>query len=179
MAEVPTETPSADTLAEMATLTKLLRTLLQSAERLRRMLDVCYASSDLNGPRVDVMELIEASHPDGCSQTSLSGQLGAAESSVSMLIERMRRDGLLLRMRSRLDRRCCVLLLTELGQQKLEQVQTIRDGAIHSIRSRFSPEALQQMTGLLHQLLQALEAITSAQTFPTNAEPQSEWGQAA
>lgn len=155
----------------------LVRRVLLAGERLSRLLAAGYAQCDLNGPRADVLESVAAAGADGCSQTELAATLGASESNVSTLIERMRRDGLLLRMRSRVDRRCSVLLLTELGTEKLRTVSEERDRHLARWIDQLSSDDQAVLCLLLERLLNVLEQ-TSPQASPAPSQP-TEWGQAA
>lgn len=157
---------------------QLARRVILAGERLRRHLDQSYTQSELNGPRVDVLETIASAGPEGCSQIKLATQLGAAESSVSTLIERMRRDGLLLRMRSRQDRRCSVLLLTEVGSERLTSVMDSRDRHLAQWIDHLSKPEQQHLSGLLDRLLIVLEEIPSSQSLP-ESDSARKWGKAA
>ncbi len=158
--------------------THLVRQVLLAGERLRRCLDQSYTRSELNGPRVDVLETIAAAGPEGCSQTELATQLGAAESSVSTIVERMRRDGLLLRMRSRLDRRCSVLLLTEVGCERLASVTTSRDQHLAQWVDQLSMKDQQQLSLLLDRLLEILAQAPQSKTT-SESDTARKWGEAA
>lgn len=170
--------PDAGGFAMAGMPTQLARRVLLAGERLRRCLDQSYTQSELNGPRVDVLETIAAAGPEGCSQTELATELGAAESSVSTLVERMRRDGLLLRMRSRQDRRCSVLLLTELGQERLAPIVQNRDRHLSQWIDQLSTVDQQQLCDVLDRLLLALVEKPESETTP-DADTSRKWGEAA
>ena len=158
--------------------TQLVRRVLWAGERLRRCLDQSYTQSELNGPRVDVLETIAAAGPEGCSQTELATELGAAESSVSTIVERMRRDGLLLRMRSRQDRRCSVLLLTEVGGERLASVMQSRDQHLSQWIDRLSTSEQQQLCDALDRLLVVLAENPLSEAAP-GSDTAGKWGKAA
>jgi DNA-binding MarR family transcriptional regulator len=158
---------------------ELVRRVLLAGERLRRVLDQSDSHSELNGPRVDVLETIAAAGAVGCSQTALATELGAAESSVSTLVERMRRDGLLLRMRSRQDRRCSVLLLTEVGGERLASAMSRRDLHLAQWIDRLSTGEQQELNGLLDQLLLVLKDHPLPETIPESESARKSWGKAA
>ena len=158
--------------------THLVRQVLLAGERLRRCLDQSYTRSELNGPRVDVLEAIAVAGPDGCSQTELATVLGAAESSVSTIVERMRRDGLLLRMRSRQDRRCSVLLLTDIGCERLKSVTASRDQHLAQWVEQLSHQDQQQLSLLLDRLLEILDQTPQSQTT-SQSDTARKWGEAA
>lgn len=134
----------------------LVRRVNQAGDRLREVLDRSDSESELSWARFGVLETIAKSGGQGCSQTQLAESLGAAESSVSTLIERMRRDGLLLRMRSHQDRRCSVLLLTELGEARLASASQSRDRKLSHWINRLSSTEQHQLSDLLDRLLHAL-----------------------
>ncbi len=158
--------------------THLVRRVLLAGVRLRRCLDQSYIQSELNGPRVDVLETIAAAGPEGCSQTELAAELGAAESSVSTIVERMRRDGLLLRMRSRQDRRCSVLLLTEVGEERLASVIAGRDQHLSQWIDQLSILDQQQLCEGLDRLLLVLADNSLSETTLESDSAQN-WGKAA
>ncbi len=130
--------------------------LLQVSERLRSLLEETYATWQLNVPRAEVLETIAAAGLDGCSQTELAEALGASESNISTLIERMRRDGLLYRMRSRRDRRCSVLLLSDEGRDKLAGMLAARETRLERAMERLSSEDCERLGRLLERWHAAL-----------------------
>lgn len=134
----------------------MVRRVNMAGDRLREVLDQSDSESELSWARFGVLETVAKSGDQGCSQTKLAEELGAAESSVSTLVERMRRDGLLLRMRSHQDRRCSVLLLTELGEARLASATQSRDRKLSQWINRLSSTEQHQLSALLDRLLQAL-----------------------
>lgn len=144
----------------------LVRRVNQAGDRLREVLDQSDSECDLSWARFGVLETIALSGVQGCSQTRLAEELGTAESSVSALVERMRRDGLLLRMRSHHDRRCSVLLLTELGGQRLASASQNRDRKLSHWISHLSSTEQHQLSHLLDRLLMALDDHPQSSTSP-------------
>lgn len=134
--------------------------VLRISEHLRSRLEDAYAPFQINEPRAAVLETIAAASPEGCSQTELAEALGASESNVSTLVERMRRDGLLFRMRSRLDRRCSVLLLSDEGRDKLVQIEAARQQRMAEAMVGLTLEEQSQLRLLLDRWRNSL-AISS------------------
>jgi len=157
----------------------LVSRVLLAGDRLRQVLDQCDTHCELNGPRVEVLETIAQAGLEGCSQTELAVALGAAESSVSTLVERMRRDGLLLRMRSRTDRRCSVLLVTEVGQQRLTAALNSRDQLLSQWIDCFSVADQRQLSDLLDRLLLVLAELPLLETQPETKTSRPGLGKAA
>ena len=158
---------------------QLVRHVLLAGEQLRHVLDQSDSQCGLNGPRFGVLEVISQAGARGCSQTELAEELGAAESSVSTLVERMRRDGLLLRMRSREDRRCSVLMLTELGDRRLTGAKLSRDQHFSRCIERLSSADQQQLSSLLDRLLLILAETSRLEARPDSETPEQGWERAA
>ncbi|RLS56703.1 MAG: MarR family transcriptional regulator [Planctomycetota bacterium] len=133
------------------------------SEHLRSRLEDAYAPFQINEPRAAVLETISIAGPEGCSQTELAEALGASESNVSTLIERMRRDGLLFRMRSRLDRRCSVLLLSDEGRDKLAQIDALRQQRMADALKGLTIEEQSQLHLLLDRWRRVL-ALTARES---------------
>ena len=157
----------------------LVRRVNMAGDRLREVLDRSDSESELSWARFGVLETISKSGGQGCSQTQLAEELGAAESSVSTLVERMRRDGLLLRMRSHQDRRCSVLLLTELGEARFAAASQSRDRKLSQWINRLSSTEQVQLSALLDRLLQALTDQPLSHGSSLEELPELERGNAA
>ena len=98
----------------------LARRWLRSAELLQQRLGAAQRHRGLNESRSRTLREL-AARGEGLSQTELANCLSVSESNLSALIERMRKDGLLHRLRSKADRRRSVLLLTEEGRRQSTQ----------------------------------------------------------
>ncbi|MCH7687047.1 MAG: winged helix-turn-helix transcriptional regulator [Planctomycetes bacterium] len=135
--------------------------ILKAAHRLRSTLSTHFSEFGLTDVRFAVLQIIRDSAPDGCSQSRLAEELDQSESSISTLVERMRSSHLLYRLRSKLDRRKRVLILTERSRDLLENAETCHDERMASLLSCFSAEQLEQFSSLLQQIQNRLAAETS------------------
>ena len=135
--------------------------ILKVAHRLRSTLSTHFSEFGLTDVRFAVMQIIRDSAPDGCSQSKLAEELDQSESSISTLVERMRSSQLLYRLRSKLDRRKRVLMLTERSRYLLEDTERCHDERMASLLSCFSDEQLEQFSTLLQQLQNRLTVETS------------------
>lgn len=135
--------------------------ILKAAHRLRLILSTHFSKFGLTDVRFAVMQIIRDSAPDGCSQSKLAAELDQSESSISTLVERMRSSQLLYRLRSKLDRRKRVLMLTERSRNLLEAAELCHDERMASLLSCFSAEQLDQLTSLLQQIQKRLGAETT------------------
>jgi MarR family transcriptional regulator for hemolysin len=149
--------------------------ILNVAHRLRSTLSAHFSEFGLTDVRFAVMQIIRDSAPDGCSQSRLAEKLDQSESSISTLVKRMRSSQLLYRLRSKLDRRKRVLMLTERSRNLLVDAEKCHDERMASLLSCFSAEQLEQFASLLQQLQNNLTAETSqldsSQSNVTPKEP--------
>ena len=151
--------------AEFGVISELLRV----AQRMRSALNQELADSGLNEVRLTVMQVLHSS-PAGCSQSELADALQQSESSVSTLVERMRTDGLLYRLRSSSDRRKRVLMLTAEGRDRLDQVHATHGPRIGELLAGLAAGDIPQ----LQQLLAAVDAGLDGQSLQVPMTPSAQ-----
>ena len=114
--------------------TGLVQRLLAAAQGLERKLDDGFSGLGLNLTRAEVLAFVARHGSDGCSQTDLATALRLSESNICTLIERMRSDGWLLRMRSSVDRRKSIVVLSPRGIDVIDQLlETRREQAARAL----------------------------------------------
>ena len=98
----------------------------------------------------------------------LSEQLMVDKSDLTGLADRMESAGLVRRVRSTADRRCCLLELTEKSAAILEQIEFTYFELIRQVMSVFSPEELEKIIALMAELHKSLDSRCgwSAPDFP-------------
>jgi len=109
--------PRENSLGELS---DLIRDL---ADLQRSLLDPATYESGLNEARYSVLRELRFRQSEGCSQSELARGLFLSESNLSTLLDRMVRDGLLERERSRLDRRKSIIRITHRGAELAERVR--------------------------------------------------------
>jgi DNA-binding MarR family transcriptional regulator len=130
--------------------------LLRSAECLTALMQSPTAQAGLNESRYNVLDVLRRHGPSSCSQTGLAQQLLQSESNLSTLLDRMKKDGLISRVRSESDRRVTRVALTAAGSDALERADDARARAAASVLQVFdehSHAALCQALGLLQRRL--------------------------
>lgn len=154
---------------EMAVVSGLLRI----AQRIRSILNQGLADSGLNEIRLTVMQVLHESSQAGCSQSELADALQQSESSVSTLVERMRSDGLLYRLRSNADRRKRVLMLTAEGRDLLEQVEAVHAPRMRKLLSVLPGDDVNHLRQLLENLADGLaghqQLLPEAESRPSRS----------
>lgn len=120
------------------------------------------ADCGLTQVRFAALQKIAEAAPGGCSQAQLAVRLEQTESSVSTLVDRMRRDGLLYRLRSKVDRRKRVLMLTVRGRELFERAQKVYGVPAAGVLGSFSEQEQRLFASLLARLIEALCGAASS-----------------
>lgn len=159
--ERPPSTPAGETCG----------TLLRAAQLVRVLTADQLAEHGLNDARLTVLAMLEriSKAAAECSQAELAAELLQSESNVCTLVERMRKDGLLYRMRSKHDRRKRLLKLTESGRQVLQQAGEAFEERAAVLLSRLDSGQRRALDGVLTALVSQLEELSKQS--PAEAAP--------
>jgi len=136
----------------------LVQRLLAAAQGLERRFDDCFAPLGLNMTRAEVLAFVARHGTDGCSQTDLATALRLSESNICTLIERMRADGWLLRMRSSVDRRKSIVVLSPRGSDVIDQLLDCRRRHAARLLGVLDLGQIETLNHLLDSLLESLAA---------------------
>jgi DNA-binding MarR family transcriptional regulator len=103
---------------------------------------------ELTGPQLTVLKILESVGP--LSLSELSEQIRAQNSTVTGIIDRMEREGLVVRARSQKDRRVVVIQLTDKGERiardvPVEPMEVFR-GALKALTAEEMGELLRLLT---------------------------------
>lgn len=99
----------------------IVETLIYLYTESRRLTKGMASQFGLTGPQLTVIKLLESL--GDLSLSSLSGRIKAQNSTVTGIIDRMEREGLVRRERSSSDRRVVFIRLTDKGQKLARQIQ--------------------------------------------------------
>ncbi len=140
--------------------------ILRSAHRIRGVLADHFAEFGLSDARFAVLQIVRDAMPRGCTQTELAERLQQSESSVSTLVDRMRAADLLYRLRSKSDRRKCLLVLTDHARETLEKLEACHHERMAELLSCYKSEQLRDLAVLLKILDSELSRRELAGTDP-------------
>lgn len=141
--------------------------VLRAAGQLRGLLANHFAAFGLNEIRFEVLRRVDEASANGLSQAELATQLDQSESSISTLVDRMRRDNLLYRLRSKSDRRMRSLMLTDTGRALLSQARGGYDQKLSQILSQLDPVHISMLSMLLKLLSTELDKVQPAEAPAT------------
>jgi DNA-binding MarR family transcriptional regulator len=140
--------------------------ILRSAHRIRGVLAAHFAEFGLSDARFAVLQIVRDALPRGCTQTELAERLQQSESSVSTLVDRMRAGDLLYRLRSKSDRRKCLLVLTDHARETLDKLEACHHERMAELLSCYKSEQLRDLAVLLKILDNELTRRELAGTDP-------------
>ncbi len=110
--------PSGDARPEVDS---IVETIIYLYTESRRLTKGMAREVGLTGPQLTVIKLLESF--DNLSLSSLSERIRAQNSTVTGIIDRMEREGLVRRERSTVDRRVVHIKLSDKGQKLARQIQ--------------------------------------------------------
>ena len=113
-----------------AEIDRIVETMLYLYAESRRVTKTEARERGLTGPQVSVLKILEAT--DDLSLTELSERMSAKNSTITGIVDRMERDGLVMRDRSSSDRRVVLIRATEKGR---ELAQSVKVGAMELLTS--------------------------------------------
>jgi len=142
----------------------LIRRLLATAQGLERRFDDCFSSLGLNLTRAEVLAFVARHGSEGCAQTDLATALRLSESNICTLIERMRSDGWLLRMRSSVDRRKSIVVLSPRGLDVMDKLLESRRRHAADLLGALEIDQLETLNRLLDAVLDSLTSPAAPAT---------------
>ncbi|QDT56863.1 transcriptional repressor MprA [Caulifigura coniformis] len=154
------------TAAELRTSSSagLVQRLLSAAHGLERRFDDCFSPLGLNLTRAEVLAYVARHGSDGCAQTDLAAALRLSESNICTLIERMRADGWLLRMRSNVDRRKSIVMLSPRGLDVMDELLESRRRQAAELLGALETGQLETLNRLLDAVLDSLAGSVTPST---------------
>jgi DNA-binding MarR family transcriptional regulator len=126
--------------------------LWRTYDRLRAFEDDLFAMFDLTAQQYNLLRLLRASHPDAVPTLSLLARLVSRAPDVTRMLDRFEERDLIVRTRSREDRRAVLVGITASGLVLLEQIaEPIR--ACHERQlGHLSSSDLKALIQLLHKV---------------------------
>ena len=105
---------------ERGDIDRIVETILYLYTESRRVTKTQAREHGLTGPQVSALKILEAM--GDLSLTELSGRMSARNSTLTGIVDRMERDGLVQRERSQTDRRVVLIRPTEKGREVARSV---------------------------------------------------------
>ena len=131
------------------------RGLIRASRKLRRLVRPIYAAWDLTGSQFATLSRIPR---QGVSLTELAEISSADLATVSGVVERLAKSGLVQRERSKTDRRVVVVTLTERGRTVLDAITPLHQEAVAKVLGKMAPERLAHLCEILDEVERLIDA---------------------
>lgn len=118
------------------------------------------ATAELTPNQYNVLRILRGSHPTRLACGDIAGRMIARDPDVTRLVDRLNRQGLVTRGRSRRDRRVVEVGITEKGQQILRSLDEHVTRFPKAMLGHVGPRKLAQLRALLEHVM------TDLGTFP-------------
>lgn len=140
----------------------------------RRITKELARRADLTGPQLTVVKLLE--QIGDVSLSELSERIRAQNSTVTGIIDRMEREGLVARERSKEDRRVVFIRLTPKGRRLAEEIpiepMEIFRGALESLTPREARDLVHILGKVSRRVREAVRRETEAEGAPDPVPPE-------
>ncbi len=144
---------------------QVVETILYLYTESRRITKELARRADLTGPQLTVVKILE--QIGDLSLSELSERIRAQNSTVTGIIDRMEREGLVTRERSREDRRVVYIKLTPKGRKLAEEIpvepMVVFKGALESL----SAQEMKDLMRILTKLAKRVRTIVKNETEST------------
>ncbi|APR87909.1 Transcriptional regulator, MarR family protein [Minicystis rosea] len=143
----PEQRPEIDSIVE---------TIIYLYTESRRLTKGMAKEVGLTGPQLTVIKLLETF--ENLSLSSLSERIRAQNSTVTGIIDRMEREGLVRRERSTTDRRVVHIRLSDKGQKLARQIQVEPMEIFRAALGSLSPSDLKDLLRIMNKLQRHVRA---------------------
>jgi DNA-binding MarR family transcriptional regulator len=106
-----------------------------------------------------------------CRMSELAEVTQQSAGTLTGIVDRLIEDGLVARVRDADDRRVVQVALTQMGQERMQRVEEVRQKDMARVLQSFSLEQLQQLEELLHMLRAGLDNVAPFEDVHRSAQP--------
>jgi MarR family transcriptional regulator, organic hydroperoxide resistance regulator len=136
---------------------QVLEAILYLYTESRRITKELARRADLTGPQLTVVKLLE--QIGGLSLSELSERIRAQNSTVTGIIDRMEREGLVTRERSKEDRRVVYIRLTAKGRELARDIPVEPMEVFRSALETLSAQEMRELMRIMTKVAKRVRAI--------------------
>jgi DNA-binding MarR family transcriptional regulator len=147
---------------EFSQIEQTFHSLLRTYGRLRQVMEPHFSSFGTSASQWGILRVLqraEAAGERGLRLTDLGQRLLIQPPSVTVVVDRMERRGLLERQQSRTDQRSRVVALTPAGRKLLATVLKVHTKKVNSLFAEHDPDEVKVLAGLLQKLENRLRVL--------------------
>ncbi len=150
----------------------IVETIIYLYTESRRVTKQVARELGLTGPQLTVIKLLETF--GDLSLSSLSERIRAQNSTVTGIIDRMEREGLVVRERSTSDRRVVYIKLTEKGSEMAKTIQVEPMEIFRSVLATLTKDDTKDLLRILNKLQKRVRAIVREESGEERPKKASE-----
>jgi len=152
-------------------LDEVLKALIYLYTENRRVLKVLAARASLTGPQLTVVKMLE--QMGDLSLTELSDAIRAQNSTVTGIIDRMEREGIVERVRSTEDRRVVRIHLTEKGHRLAQEIPVEPIAIFRGALEGLTRDEVKETLKIVHKITARFDTIVKRDLgeIPAAAKP--------
>jgi len=135
----------------------ILESIVYLSTESRRITKELARRADLTGPQLTVLKMLEG--VGDLSLSNLSERIRAQNSTVTGIIDRMEREGLVVRTRSVEDRRVVHIRLTDKGARIAGEIAVEPMEIFRNALETLSPAEMRDLLGLLTKIARRVQSI--------------------
>jgi DNA-binding MarR family transcriptional regulator len=147
----------------------IVETIIYLYTESRRLTKGLASEFGLTGPQLTVLKLLESL--GDLSLSSLSGRIRAQNSTVTGIIDRMEREGLVRRERSTADRRVVFIRLRDKGARLARQIAVEPMEIFRGALTSLSPGEVSDLLKILNKLEKKVRTLVGDAAAKTREEP--------
>jgi len=114
------------------------------------------SAANLSGPQYNVLRILRGSHPNRLTSTEVGERMIARDPDVTRLVDRLVARGLVVRVRSREDRRVVELGVTDKGLAALKALDVHVAKMPKALLGHLGPKRLRQLADLLDAAIEGM-----------------------
>jgi DNA-binding MarR family transcriptional regulator len=134
--------------------------LNRAARSMKRTLEARLATYGITASQYVLLAIL--ANKDGLSQTQLGNRLSFDNPTVTGVIDRMERDGLVERRRTSSDRRVINIFLTRKAREILSELQEIADEVNDRALEDYSPKERSDLITMLNSIWRNMNGVPQA-----------------
>lgn len=122
-----------------------------------------WLSLDMKFSKAEIFSMLLIEKKNGITMTELAEYIHSPMSTATGIIDRLVRNGYIIRERSEQDRRIVVLKLAEKGVQEIARLKELVSGYINKVAEKLTPEEIQFLAQIVSKIINILNEESVAQ----------------
>ena len=138
---------------------RMLVSIAYSDAILKKHFELILDKYSLTPPQYNLLRILEGVHPKHCTVSELKEMIIDKKSDVSRMIERLRKEGFVVRNVSKDDARMVEILITGKGLSVINEIRRKEEANMFNPFSHITDTEAEQLNVLLQKVIEGLRAV--------------------